>query len=253
MPVPRKRKRHGKVVRRQPVTFAGPDLSDQWTMRIKPSQMIHLRDDPDFLMIVKMGRIINAVLYAQTTIIQFGVEDRYLNRRQYRRGLFVLAGYLHEAINILRHVEDRHVTMESFIPLRKIVHGVEYKQTREYLREIRNVAGFHLADSVDIENTKLALSELELTSHVLMGADDKENLTYYFELSDMLDIAIIGRKFKADRDIDEVHEEIHQAVLNTSHEFATAAVAFQVSLARKMDLAEYIYGNRGIQGTSGRE
>lgn len=151
-----------------------------------------------------------------------------------------------ESINILRNVEDRHKTMESFIPLRNIVHGIEYKQTRAYLREIRNIAGFHLADSVDIEGTKESLAEIELTAHVLMGADDTNNTGFYFEFSDTLDIALIGKRFKGDRDIDEVNDEIHKAVLKTSNEFIEAAIDFQLSLARKMELAEYVYGHGPI-------
>lgn len=250
MPVSRKRKKRGKVVERQKVVVS-PDTAQWWTMRIKPSQMKHLKDEPDFEMFVKIGRMINSVLFAQTAATQFLVSGQisYIALRQYRRGLFVLAGYLHESINILRNVEDRHITMESFIPLRNIVHGIEYKQTRAYLREVRNIAGFHLADSVDIEGTKEALGELELTAHVLMGADDTNNTGFYFELSDTLDIALIGKRFKGERDIDEVNEEIHQAVLKTSTEFVKAAISFQLSLARKMDLAEYVYGHGPVEAS----
>lgn len=221
-----------------------PDLSKSWNLKIKPSQMHYLKSDPDFLMMVKMGRILNAVLYAVTSLAPFTQYRTHLARRQYRRGLMVLAGYLHESINIVRNVEDRHVTMESFIPLRKIAHDREYKQAREYLREVRNVSGFHLADSGGFENTKLAISELELSSYELMGADDEEFTTFYFELSDTLDVSVISRKFKDERGPDVVAEEIHETIMKVAGEFISAATHFQMSLARKMDLSEYVYGNR---------
>ncbi len=70
MPVSKKRKRAGKkVVRREVVT--APDLSKSWNLKIKPSQMIYLKNDPDFLMLVKMGRILNAVLYAVTSMAPY--------------------------------------------------------------------------------------------------------------------------------------------------------------------------------------
>lgn len=246
MPVSKKRRRAGKAVKRQAV-MTGPDVSKSWNLKIKPSQMFFLKSDPDFLMMVKMGRILNAVLYALTSIAPFTQYPTHLARRQYRRGLFVLAGYLHESLNIIRHVEDRHVTMESFIPLRKIAHGPEYKKAREYLREIRNVAGFHLADSAGIENTRLAIAELDLSSYELMGADDEDFTTFYFELSDTLDISVISKKFQDERDPKVVSEEIHQTVTKIAWEFIAAATHFQTSLARKMDLGEYVYGQRRLQ------
>ncbi len=241
MPVSKKRKRAGKKVVRQPVVTT-LDLSKSWTLKIKPSQMIYLRDDPDFLMMVKLGRMLNAVLYAVTSIAPYIAHPTHLARRQYRRGLMVLAGYLHESINIIRGVEDRHITMESFVPLRELAFGLEYRQAREYLREVRNVAAFHLADSAGIENTKQAISELKLSSYELMGADDEEFTTSYFEFSDTLDIAVISRKFKDDRDPHVVAEEIHQTITKVAWEFIKAATHFQMSLARKMEIGEYVYG-----------
>ncbi len=206
--------------------------------------MIYLKNDPDFLMMVKMGRMLNAVLYAVTSMAPFMTHPTHIARRQYRRGLFVLAGYLHESINIIRNVEDRHVTMETFVPLRKIAHDVEYRKAREYLREIRNVAGFHLADSAGIENTRQAIAELELSAYELMGGDNDDFATFYFELSDTLDISVIGKKFQDERPSDVVSEEIHQTVNSVAWEFIQAATHFQVALARKMDLGEYVYGQR---------
>lgn len=243
MPTSKKRKRAGKVVKRQEVKTT-PDFSKSWSLKIKPSQMIYLREDPDFLMMVKMGRMLNAILYALTSVVHFSSNSGYFARRQYRRGLMVLAGYLHESINILRHVEDRHISMESFIPLRNIAHGIEYKNAREYLREVRNVSAFHLADSGGIENTKEAIASLELTSHLLMGADDEDFTTYYFEFSDILDIEIISKKFADDRDLDVVVEDIHKTIFDVADKFIVAASHFQLALARKMDIHEYVYGAR---------
>ena len=60
MPVSKKRKLRGKKVVRQPVQMPVRDTSKQWSLKIKPSQLIYLKDDPDFLTMVKFGRAINA-------------------------------------------------------------------------------------------------------------------------------------------------------------------------------------------------
>jgi hypothetical protein len=58
MPVSKKRKRAGKEVVRQPVELPVRDTSKRWSLKIKPSQLIYLKDDPDFLTMVKFGRAI---------------------------------------------------------------------------------------------------------------------------------------------------------------------------------------------------
>lgn len=91
MPTSRKRKRGGKVVKRQePVV--GFDVANSWNLKIKASQMIYLKNDPDFLMMVKMGRMLNAVLFAMTAIAPYTQYPTHIALRQYRRGMFVLAG-----------------------------------------------------------------------------------------------------------------------------------------------------------------
>ena len=244
MPTSKKRKRAGKVVKRQPVVTM-PDLSKSWTLKIKASQMHYLKTDPDFLMMVKMGRMLNALLFAMTSVAQFIKNDSYLATRQYRRGLFILAGYLHESIMVLKATEQRHLIMDSFVPLRKIVFNPEYKKTREYLRVIRNVAGFHLADSAEHDNTKNALSDIDLSAYVLMGADDdKDFVSYYFEFTDILDMAAISGHFPDERDPRDVAHEIHDTVHKVAQEFITAATHFQVALCKKMELGEYVYGSK---------
>ena len=244
MPVSKKRKRAGKKVVRQAVVTT-PNYSKRWNLKLKPSQMIYLKDDPDFLMMLKMGRMLNALLFSMTSVAQFIKNDSYLAKRQYRRGLFILASYLHESITVLKSTEQRHLIMDSFVPLRKIVFNPEYKKTRDYLRAIRNVAGFHLADSAVHENTRDALSDLDLSAYVLMGGDDENDfVTYYFELTDILDMAAISGHFPDERDPREVANEIHDAVHKVAKEFITAATHFQVALAKKMELGEYVYGQK---------
>jgi hypothetical protein len=59
---------------------------------------------------------------------------------------------------------------------------------------------------------------------------------------------ITSRKFEDDRGLDFAKEDIHQMVTKVAWEFIQAATHFQVALARKMDLGEYVYGQRRYQG-----
>ncbi len=82
MSTPRSRKRKilGKAVKRQQVEFAPRDLSKRWSLKIKPSQMIYLKDDPDFLTMVKFGRAINALAFASTIVASWMKEDTNVGR-----------------------------------------------------------------------------------------------------------------------------------------------------------------------------
>jgi hypothetical protein len=145
---------------------------------------------------IKIGRMLNAVVFALTIFASFREMKSKVGLRQRRRGLFVLAGYVHESISIIKNVEERHVTMESFVPLRDIAYNQKYRKARDYARTIRNVTAFHLDESTKFENTKVSLEDLELGAYVLMGGDTPNPATLYFELADYLDFALIGKTFR---------------------------------------------------------
>ena len=241
MPVSKKRKRAGKAVKRQAVELPMRDPSKQWSLKIKASQFVYLKDDPDFLTLVKFGRAINALSFASTVVANSNGDTSNVGRRQYRRGLFVLAGYLHQTINIIRGVGDRHITMDAFVPLRNIAHNPEYKKVRGYAKTIRNVTAFHLDEFDEHENTKKSLSQLDPTMHVLMGADDDMIGTFYFEFADYLDFALVGTTFQNGRTPQETMADITNSIVDTSWELLQAAHAFQFALAKKMEIEEYIY------------
>lgn len=241
MPRSRKRKIHGKAVKRADVVMPERDASRRWSLKIKPTQLIYLKNDPDFLTMVKFGRAINALSFAVTVVATHMKMDTNVGRRQYRRGLFVLAGYLHQTMSIIRGVGERHITMEAFIPLRKIAYDPEYKKARGYFQTIRNQTAFHLDEFDEHENTKRSLEKLDPSMYVLMGADDDHALSFYFEFADYLDFALIGSSLQGSRLHLETIDEITGTIFGTAFEVLTASHAFLVALAKKMELEEYIY------------
>lgn len=244
MAVSKKRKKAGKPVKRQQVVLPQRqhDFPERWELKIKASQMIYLKNDPDFLLMVKIGRMLNAVTFALTIFTSFRPFTNKVGCRQTRRGLFVLAGYIHESISIIKNVEERHVTMESFIPLRDIAYNHEYRKARDYARTIRNVTAFHLDESTTFENTKRSLEDLELGAYVLMGGDTLNPGSFYFELADYLDFALIGRTFQDGREPQEAADDIQNTILEVGNELVNRGHAFMLALARKMELGEYVYG-----------
>ncbi len=241
MPISKKRKRAGKKVVRQAVVTT-PDTSKRWSLKIKPAQLIYLKDDPDFLTMVKFGRAINAVSFALTVTMSWANNESNQGKRQYRRGLFVLAGYLHQTILLIRGVGDRHITMDAFVPLRTLAHDPKYQKHRNYCKTIRNYTAFHLDEFDEHENTRNSLAKLDNTMHVLMSGDDEKFVNFYFEFADYLDFALVGTTFQGDRTPQETMDDIMSSVLQLSGEMIEALFGFQFALAKKMELHEHIYG-----------
>ncbi|MGE3466781.1 MAG: hypothetical protein AB7J13_07590 [Pyrinomonadaceae bacterium] len=65
MPVSKKRKRAGKKVVRRSLQLPVRDTSKCRSWKFKPAYLIYLREDPDFLTMVKFGRDINALSLAR--------------------------------------------------------------------------------------------------------------------------------------------------------------------------------------------
>jgi len=81
MPVSKKRKRAGKAVKRQAVELPVRDTSKQWSLKIKASQFAYLKDDPDFLTMVKFGRAINALSFASNVVANINGDHSNVGRR----------------------------------------------------------------------------------------------------------------------------------------------------------------------------
>ncbi len=85
MPRSKKRKIFGKTVKRQEVKYVPPEMSKSWELKIKASQIHYLKSDPDFLAFIKAGRMLNAILFASTPLVQYVADEshHFGHRRRY--------------------------------------------------------------------------------------------------------------------------------------------------------------------------
>lgn len=241
MPTSKKRKRAGKVVQKQPFKLPENITPDAWLAKLNGAHFIYLRDEPDFRTMVKIGRAMNAIGFASQTISESMSVKTNLGRRQYCRGYFVLAGYLHQAIKITNGIKERYLTLPAFEPLRKIALDPEYKKARDYARRIRNFTAFHLDEFDEDDRTGQMLSTLKPTTYLLMGGDDNTFGSFYFHFSDHLDIAYLVEEFADGREWEETVNDLYMTILRVSFEFLQAAHDFQIALSNRMELKEYIY------------
>lgn len=67
-----------------------------WARKLHSSRLMYLRNDPDFLTMIKIGRVMNALGYCVTNIMTF---DKWMtnktHERQLRRSWMMLGGFLH--------------------------------------------------------------------------------------------------------------------------------------------------------------
>jgi hypothetical protein len=241
MPVPKKRKRTGPSKKRIPFKPKPPSNPERWSVTLNGAYFRFLKDEPDFQTMVKIGRAVNALGYAMQTVHDSMGDTSNIGRRQYHRGIFVLAGYLHQSIKIVHGIKERYLLMAAFQPLRAILYDGKYKKTRDYSRKIRNFTAFHLDEYGDEDRTAKMLSLLKPSSYRLMGGDDPTFGTFYFDFADFLDFGFIVEEFFPGSESPDAINDIVKTIISGSIEFLEAAHDFQIALSNRMELKEYIY------------
>jgi len=236
MPVSKKRK---KAITTQRRVLQAPAKSERWAVTLNGSRLMYIRNDPDFLTIIKVGRVMNAISYAMTDVASYEPLGTVLGTRQYRRAMFVLGGYLHEGIKLIQSIKGRYLTEPSFEPLRALALGSEDKKTRDYLKKVRNVAAFHL-DEFD-EITRHMLKDLKPKTYPFTAGDNKTEGTFYFEFSDYIDLAFLVETFADGRSWEETSKDMIKSITNIAYRFLMACHDFLIFLCKKIGIAEHVY------------
>jgi hypothetical protein len=236
MPVSKRRK--NSKGKRRTITPLVPVKTERWNVKLNGSRLLNIRNDPDFLTIIKIGRVMNAVAYGVTDIGSYNVNTA-LCTRQYRRALFVLGGYLHQSITLVSAIKGRYLTEPGFEPLRLIALDSEHKKARDYVRKIRNFTAFH-SDEYD-ETTRQTLSRLKPMTYPFMSGDDDTAGTFYFEFSDYIDLAFLVDTFANGRSFEETSEDILVSIMDLAYKFLTACHEFLHALCTKIKITEHVY------------
>ena len=184
----------------------------------------------------------NAIGYAATGVLQYGLDQStFLAQRQNVRGMFVLAGYTHQAVKAVHGIKGRYLMFEGFEPLRALSLDAEHKKARDYVRKIRNFTAFHLDEFDEHNTTRKTLAGLKSSSYNLMAGDDDTLGTYYFEFADYIDMQFLIKTFADGRPDKETAKDIAGTILTFSNALLTAAHTFQHALWDKLNMKEHAY------------
>jgi hypothetical protein len=210
-----------KVIAKANERAAEDPATKRWARKLHSSRLMFLREDPDFLTMIKIGRVMNALNFCITTVSTFRDYDNLTHRRQGKRAYFLLGGYVHQAIVLVDSIKGRYLGNEAFEPLRFLVLDYEYRNIRKFAKKMRNYTAFHL-DEYD-ETTRRTLSKLKPTMYTLMCGEDQMLASHYFSFSDFLDMTFLGNEFW------EGHDEVDQIVNGAISELFTYSTDFLIA------------------------
>lgn len=237
--MPTSKKRKGAKKRTVRRVMPAQNLGEKWNWKLHASRLVNVCSDPDFLNIVKIGRVMNAVDFGVTSIAIGMKQENMTTTRHYRRGNFVLAGYLHEGIALVDLIKGRYLAEPEFDLLRRIALDSEFRDVRSYVKAIRNVTAFHL-DDID-KTTKTVMADLPPTTYTIMAGDDLTAGGFYFELADCIDMTYLFEIFKRGREFEETAADIIHSVRHLAEKFLKGCHVFLAFLCRKVKLVDHTY------------
>jgi hypothetical protein len=235
MPTSKHRKKKGSRKRRAiNLDEAQPSIE---RIRIRRHRFREVRNNPDFLALIKIGRAVNAVMSGLQFLSDYMNDNSPVGRRQHSRAFFTTGGFLYEGLEVVTSLRLKYLKEPFFDKLNSLI-GDEYKSHRKVLKEMRNSVAFHL-DSDD-KSTKLTLSNLKLKRYDLMSGNSTRVLDFYFDMSDTIDFNYLIDRFKEERDESEVLRDIIKSVTELMTAFAIAGHEFLAGLGKKMNFSEYV-------------
>src|SRR5436190_8504734 len=76
--------------------------------RISKKKFLEVRDDPDFITLIQVGRIINALSFGIDLLENIKNDDLAVSRRYGARTFFINAAYLHESLKVLYSLRPKY-------------------------------------------------------------------------------------------------------------------------------------------------
>jgi len=231
MPIARGRKQRLNRPKRKP--NPDPFYMDKEIVRIKPKIFNSLRNNQDFVAMIRMARVLNVLDYSAYLLInppEFPTDS--MRSRHRMRTLFNMAGYLAEALKVADSLRNQYHNDAAFHPLLELFDD-DNKDHREVVRKIRNSA-FHLDH--EAKATAVILKDLKLSHYEFYSEVKGDMATAYFHLPDLLDINYFVDELKPNRSDRRALLELFESILEFNMAFVVAARSFVLGLGIKLGL-----------------
>lgn len=207
---------------------------------LKKHKLSVLRSNHDFLTAIRVGRILNALLFSQDLVLHNYNWKKSADRRRWTKVFQINIGYLHEALEVFASVETKYVSDDFYQKARQLINPktADEKSKRKLLKIARN-SSFHL--DKDDKVTKGTISQMPGDDYYLMSSDDGLVGEFHFDLADEVDMYYVVENFResASQSRREILLEIGKAVSGLQVEVVSAANEFLGGLMNKLDLKHH--------------
>ena len=204
------------------------------TIRIKTKALDKLRDDGDFVALIRVGRAMSALSYAVFSLLNPpSEEDELLTRHRYRT-LLVVAGYITATLEVAESLRLSHGKSSFFDGFNEIFSD-DYTRARNIVRKVRHNVGFHLDAEKNL--TKTIIADLKLSHYDFVSGNPDVHGSLCFPLADIIDVnyLAIDLKIRGSKD-DDVLKEIFETIVSFNGVVYAAADKFIEGIIKKLGL-----------------
>jgi hypothetical protein len=199
---------------------------DTPTIKRKTKKNLTRADQDDLSAIVRIGRLANAIAFADFILLNSSDLPIMVQRRQVCQAVFLLGGYLYEAVHLVDELLPRYGNLPGFADL--LIFRSAMNRHRDLLNEIAFSPGSHMESTDAKTKAMLDRHELDLcslTAGCCIAPDEGIWLHAVFALDVEPILEAHGK---------EVFASIDEAFPLAAKNFSTAATRFIESLAYKL-------------------
>jgi hypothetical protein len=211
---------------------------EQDRLVLKKRTFEDLRNNTHFITAVRVGRILNALLFVQSLVLHKYDFKKSADRRRWTKVFQLNIGYIHEAFEAFGSVESKYAAREFYQPARALISPVNSvdKRRRKLMRIVRDSSVFHL--DKDGKMTATALGDMLAEDYYLISSDDGTIANFHFDLADEVDLVHIVETFRAapDEDKRDIMLRIGRMLGELGAEVISAADKFLDGLLRSLEL-----------------
>lgn len=180
-----------------------------------------LKDNPDFVTLVRLGRVANALSFSANILNNVDVSDKSpTSKRNYVRSLLVTAGYLHESLAVFSSLQLKYNSFDFFSRINAVLNP-SVAARKKLLKLIRDGGAFHL-DSDD-KITSKTLPKMDAEGFQIFSGTSHAAFDFYFDFSDVVDLNYYIWNMSSEKTADENQEEIFNAIIELTKDSLEAA------------------------------
>ena len=236
--MPKSRHRSTTVKRKRAINKTSEvPKKDHNRVQIRKHKFLTLKKSKDFVTLVKIGRVLNAIAFGIQCLEDYGNPTTPNELRQYHRAFFITGGYLYEGVQLAGSIRSKYAIEPSFGLLNDLL-GDEFKKARQILQVMRHSVAFHM-DSDD-KTTALTIQTLDLPRYDFWSGVTRQLRHFYFDFGDTVDYNYLIDKFKDDRPEEIVREEIQRTIKEMMAAFSIAGIAFFDGLLRRLQFHDSV-------------